>query len=61
MPQPRQYESRAAQQAAYRKGQRCSQQNLLAQKGLPAIPRQAIGTPFVKAGFALFKVVGPSM
>jgi len=38
MPQPRKYESRAAQQAAYRKRQARSQQELLAQKGLPPLP-----------------------
>ena len=38
MPQPRQYETRAAQQAAYRKRQAQSQQALLSQKGLPALP-----------------------
>jgi hypothetical protein len=38
MPRPRQYDTRAAQQAAYRNRQRCSQQELLARKGLPALP-----------------------
>jgi hypothetical protein len=38
MPQPRKYESRAQQQAAYRKRQALSQQELLSQKGLPALP-----------------------
>lgn len=38
MPQPRQYENRAAQQAAYRLRQAQSQQELLSQKGLPALP-----------------------
>ena len=38
MPQLRQYESRAAQQAAYRKRQVLSQQELLKQKGLPMLP-----------------------
>ena len=39
MPLPRQYENRAAQQAAYRKRQALSQQALLKQKGLPALPK----------------------
>jgi len=38
MPQPRQYENRAAQQAAYRLRQARSQQALLSQKGLPPLP-----------------------
>lgn len=38
MPQPRKYETRAAQQAAYRKRQALSQQALLALKGLPPLP-----------------------
>lgn len=38
MPQPRQYESRAQQQAAYRKRQALSQQELLSHKGLPPLP-----------------------
>lgn len=38
MPQPRKYESRAAQQSAYRKRQLCSQHDLLSRKGLPALP-----------------------
>jgi hypothetical protein len=38
MPQPRQYENRAAQQAAYRKRQTISQQQMLSQKGLPPLP-----------------------
>ena len=38
MPQPRQYENRAAQQAAYRKRQARSQQELLSLKGLPPLP-----------------------
>ena len=38
MPQPRQYESRAQQQAAYRLRVARAQQEQLAQKGLPALP-----------------------
>jgi len=38
MPQPRKYLNRAAQQAAYRQRQACSQQELLSLKGLPALP-----------------------
>jgi hypothetical protein len=38
MPQPRQYETRAQQQAAYRKRQALSQQELLSHKGLPPLP-----------------------
>ena len=38
MPRPRQYDTRAAQQAAYRTRQVQSQQALLAQKGLPPLP-----------------------
>ena len=38
MPQPRKYVNRAAQQAAYRKRQACSQQELLSLKGLPPLP-----------------------
>ena len=38
MPQPRKYENRAAQQAAYRKRQALSQQELLSLKGLPPLP-----------------------
>lgn len=38
MPQPRKYETRAAQQAAYRKRQMLSQQALLSLKGLPSLP-----------------------
>lgn len=38
MPQPRKYENRAAQQAAYRKRQTISQQQMLSQKGLPSLP-----------------------
>lgn len=38
MPQPRKYETRAQQQAAYRKRQALSQQALLSQKGLPPLP-----------------------
>ena len=38
MPRPRQYEDRAAQQAAYRTRQVRSQQELLARKGLPPLP-----------------------
>ena len=39
MPQPRQYENRAAQQAAYRKRQTAAHSQLLAQKGLPPMPK----------------------
>ena len=38
MPQPRKYESRSHQQAAYRKRQALSQRELLSQKGLPPLP-----------------------
>jgi len=38
MPQPRKYLNRAAQQAAYRQRQACSQQELLSLKGLPPLP-----------------------
>ena len=38
MPQPRQYASRAEQQAAYRKRREISDRARLAQKGLPALP-----------------------
>ena len=38
MPQPRKYESRSQQQAAYRKRQALSQRELLSQKGLPPLP-----------------------
>ena len=38
MPQPRKYETRAHQQAAYRKRQTLSQQELLSHKGLPPLP-----------------------
>lgn len=38
MPQPRKYENRAAQQAAYRKRQTLAQQQMLSQKGLPPLP-----------------------
>ena len=38
MPQLRKYVNRAAQQAAYRKRQARAQQDLLASKGLPALP-----------------------
>jgi hypothetical protein len=38
MPRPRQYESRAEQQAAYRKRRIGSEQELLAHKGLPPLP-----------------------
>jgi hypothetical protein len=38
MPQPKQYANRAQQQAAYRKRRTCSEQELLAQKGLPPLP-----------------------
>jgi hypothetical protein len=38
MPQPRKYRTRAEQQAAYRQRRATSEQELLAQKGLPAMP-----------------------
>ncbi len=38
MPQPRKYETRAEQQAAYRKRRAASERALLAQKGLPPLP-----------------------
>lgn len=38
MPQPRKYANRAEQQAAYRKRRVVSDHELLAQKGLPALP-----------------------
>ncbi len=38
MPQPRKYETRAEQQAAYRKRRAHSDRELLAQKGLPSLP-----------------------
>lgn len=38
MPQPRKYETRAKQQAAYRKRRAIAEQELLAQKGLPPLP-----------------------
>lgn len=38
MPQPRKYETRAEQQAAYRKRRAISAEALLAQKGLPPLP-----------------------
>jgi|SRR5437868_15536944 hypothetical protein len=38
MPQPRKYETRAEQQAAYRKRRTNSDQELLARKGLPPLP-----------------------
>jgi hypothetical protein len=38
LPQPRKYDTRAEQQAAYRKRQAVSHQELLAQKGLPPLP-----------------------
>ena len=38
MPQPRKYETRSEQQAAYRKRQALSQQELLSHKGLPPLP-----------------------
>lgn len=38
MPQPRKYETRAEQQAAYRQRRAVSEQKLLAQKGLPPLP-----------------------
>jgi hypothetical protein len=38
MPQPRKYETRAKQQAAYRKRRALSERELLAQKGLPPLP-----------------------
>jgi hypothetical protein len=38
MPQPRKYANRADQQAAYRQRRIASDRELLAQKGLPALP-----------------------
>ena len=38
MPQPRKYANRAQQQAAYRQRRALSDGQLLAQKGLPALP-----------------------
>ena len=38
MPQPRKYQTRAEQQAAYRKRRATSDRELLAQKGLPPLP-----------------------
>ncbi|HLK59182.1 MAG TPA: hypothetical protein VKU00_21650 [Chthonomonadaceae bacterium] len=38
MPQPRKYANRAEQQAAYRQRRIVSDRELLAQKGLPALP-----------------------
>ena len=38
MPQPRKYDTRAQQQAAYRKRRAISDRELLAQKGLPPLP-----------------------
>jgi len=38
MPQPRKYETRAEQQAAYRQRRAASEQELLARKGLPPLP-----------------------
>jgi hypothetical protein len=38
MPQPKKYETRAEQQAAYRKRRAASERELLAQKGLPPLP-----------------------
>ena len=38
MPQPRKYQTRAEQQAAYRKRAVRSQQDLLSRKGLPPLP-----------------------
>jgi hypothetical protein len=38
MPQPRRYETRAEQQAAYRQRKAASDRALLAQKGLPPLP-----------------------
>ena len=38
MPQPRKYETRAQQQAAYRKRRAVAGQELLAKKGLPPLP-----------------------
>jgi hypothetical protein len=38
MPQPRKYETRSAQQAAYRKRKATAEQDLLVQKGLPPLP-----------------------
>jgi len=38
MPQPRKYETRAEQQAAYRQRRIASEKELLLKKGLPALP-----------------------
>jgi hypothetical protein len=38
MPQPRKYETRAEQQAAYRQRRIASDRELLSKKGLPALP-----------------------
>jgi hypothetical protein len=38
MPQPRKYETRSAQQAAYRQRRATAEQELLARKGLPLLP-----------------------
>ncbi len=38
MPQPRKYQSRAEQQAAYRTRQARAQKDLLSRKGLPPLP-----------------------
>lgn len=38
MPQAKKYANRAQQQAAYRQRRTCSEQELLAQKGLPPLP-----------------------
>jgi len=38
MPQPRKYETRADQQAAYRQRRIASDRELLSKKGLPALP-----------------------
>ena len=38
MPQPRKYQTRAEQQAAYRKRRTTSERELLAHKGLPPLP-----------------------
>lgn len=38
MPQPRRYETRAEQQAAYRQRRAISERELLAHKGLPPLP-----------------------
>jgi len=38
MPQPRKYETRAEQQAAYRQRRIVSEKELLSRKGLPALP-----------------------